>query len=121
VSAEARRVICRYLDRHRNQCTAEAVDELGEVLVCEHHLAMAMALLHRQTGLVYRQQHVRLGVWLIDYPGDKKVAEFVMPLDSSQTICLPATADSRIASERQYRIEILRPGVCQVNPGVDPV
>lgn len=37
---------CRYLRRGAaGQCTAEAVDELGEIMLCQHHLARTMELL----------------------------------------------------------------------------
>ena len=38
---------CRYLNRHGNQCTAEAVDDQGEVLLCVRHLAAAIELVRR--------------------------------------------------------------------------
>jgi hypothetical protein len=41
-----RRVVqCRYLGRHRQQCTAEAVDDQADVLLCTKHLARVMLLL----------------------------------------------------------------------------
>lgn len=36
---------CRYLRRNEEQCTAEVVDEHGELLICAKHLARAMELL----------------------------------------------------------------------------
>jgi len=36
---------CRYTNRHGNQCTAEAVDEQGELLLCVRHLAAAIELI----------------------------------------------------------------------------
>ena len=45
---------CRYLvtGKHDSldRCTAEAVDSLGEILLCTHHLALALELL-RSAGL----------------------------------------------------------------------
>jgi hypothetical protein len=39
---------CRYLRRGTaGQCTAEAVDGQGEIVLCTHHLARAMELLNR--------------------------------------------------------------------------
>ena len=38
---------CRYLRRNEQLCTAEAVDPVGEVLLCSKHLARAMQLLNR--------------------------------------------------------------------------
>lgn len=42
-----RAVRCRYLDRLSNQCTSEAVDPEGEVLLCVHHLGRALELVRR--------------------------------------------------------------------------
>lgn len=36
---------CRYLDVDANQCTAEAVDDQGEILLCTTHLARVLELL----------------------------------------------------------------------------
>lgn len=36
---------CRYLDRHGNRCTGEAVDDQGELLLCVRHLAAAIELI----------------------------------------------------------------------------
>lgn len=36
---------CRYLRRNDEQCTAEAVDPVGEVLLCTKHLGRAMEML----------------------------------------------------------------------------
>jgi hypothetical protein len=41
VSVPAR---CRMISR-REQCTGEAVDPLGEILICRRHLALAIELL----------------------------------------------------------------------------
>lgn len=38
-------VTCRYLRRSGDQCTGEAVDTEGEILLCSKHLARAMELL----------------------------------------------------------------------------
>lgn len=43
-----RYVTCRYSDRHGNQCTGQAVDAEGELLLCEKHLARALELLARK-------------------------------------------------------------------------
>lgn len=45
-----RLVRCRYLDIRANRCTAEAVDELGEILLCTHHLAKALEMLRRRAA-----------------------------------------------------------------------
>lgn len=37
---------CRVLNRHGNQCTAEAVDPTAELLICTRHLAAAQRLIH---------------------------------------------------------------------------
>ncbi|WP_165906273.1 hypothetical protein [Streptomyces sp. Z26] len=39
-----RRITCRYLKAYDTQCTAEAVDPGGEVLLCIRHLAAAQRL-----------------------------------------------------------------------------
>jgi hypothetical protein len=36
---------CRYLGRRGIQCTAEVVDDQGEIMLCQHHLARAVELL----------------------------------------------------------------------------
>ncbi len=38
---------CRYLRRNEQQCTAEAADQVGEILLCTKHLGRAMELLKR--------------------------------------------------------------------------
>lgn len=43
-------VRCRYLRRNEQQCTAEVVDELGEILLCTKHLGRAMELLNRHSA-----------------------------------------------------------------------
>ncbi|MET0520822.1 MAG: hypothetical protein ABW156_02440 [Jiangellaceae bacterium] len=43
---DTRIVLCRYLRRGtKGQCTAEAVDPDGEILLCAHHLARVLELL----------------------------------------------------------------------------
>lgn len=39
-----RLVICRYLRRDANRCTAEVTDAQGEILLCVEHLARALEL-----------------------------------------------------------------------------
>lgn len=49
---KARRLItCHYLGRHRNQCTAEAVDPDGEILLCISHLGRALELAGHLPGV----------------------------------------------------------------------
>lgn len=38
---------CRYLRRSHDQCTGEAADPNGEILLCPKHLARALELVHR--------------------------------------------------------------------------
>lgn len=45
-----RLVRCRYLRRNDEQCTGEAVDELGEILLCTKHLARALELVKARTA-----------------------------------------------------------------------
>lgn len=45
-----RRIRCRYLDRNDNRCTSEVVDEVGEILLCVHHLARALELIRRRAS-----------------------------------------------------------------------
>ncbi|MFI6329870.1 hypothetical protein ACIBBG_16405 [Micromonospora chersina] len=40
-----RLIRCRYLRRNNAQCTAEAVDPDGQVLLCTKHLARALQLI----------------------------------------------------------------------------
>lgn len=49
-----RRITCRYLRRDSNQCTGEAVDPDGEILLCTKHLARALQLVqvHMATASV---------------------------------------------------------------------
>jgi hypothetical protein len=42
-----RRTICRYLGKRGEQCTAEAVDPDGELLLCAEHLGRALQLIRR--------------------------------------------------------------------------
>lgn len=57
-----RLVRCRYLRRCGQQCTAEAAEPAGEILLCTRHLGEALALvraqrrqaLHRTIGRVER-------------------------------------------------------------------
>ena len=44
-----RRTTCRYLRRDNNQCTGEAVDPNGEILLCTKHLARALELVRAHT------------------------------------------------------------------------
>lgn len=46
----ARLVTCRYLNRHADQCTGEAVQPDAEVLLCTRHLAAAIEFL-RASGV----------------------------------------------------------------------
>lgn len=49
-----RRVTCRYLRRSDEQCTGEVTDEHAEILLCQKHLARALALIRasmRKTGI----------------------------------------------------------------------
>lgn len=45
-------VYCRYLNRVSDQCTGEAVDPDGEVLLCSKHLAAATELVRRRLEAV---------------------------------------------------------------------
>ena len=47
-----RRTTCRYLRRDSNQCTGEAVDPDGEILLCTKHMARAVVLM--QQGAMQR-------------------------------------------------------------------
>lgn len=44
----SRRTTCRYLRRDNNQCTGEAVDPEGEILLCTKHLARSIELVRAQ-------------------------------------------------------------------------
>lgn len=44
-----RRITCRYLNRHGDQCTGEAVDAQGEILLCVRHLGLALELVRART------------------------------------------------------------------------
>ena len=54
-------ITCRYTDRRGNQCTAEAVDPNGELLLCVRHLAAAIELIrtladkHPQIAMLTRR------------------------------------------------------------------
>ncbi len=52
--AAERIVRCRYLQAHPrhglNQCTSEAADPEGEILLCVRHLALAIELWHRRAA-----------------------------------------------------------------------
>lgn len=54
-----RLVRCRYLDRWADQCTAEAIDEHGEILLCTAHLARALEMLRRIDSQAPDRQHAR--------------------------------------------------------------
>ncbi|MDP9144590.1 MAG: hypothetical protein M3N43_07815 [Actinomycetota bacterium] len=41
---------CRMLDRHDNRCAAEALDPLGEALICARHAGAVLELVNRRTG-----------------------------------------------------------------------
>jgi hypothetical protein len=44
-----RKTICRYLrEGTKGQCTAEAVDPQGEIILCFTHLARAIELIQRK-------------------------------------------------------------------------
>ena len=45
-----RKTRCRYLKRDGNQCTAEAVDDTADVLLCAKHVALVMELLKDRLG-----------------------------------------------------------------------
>lgn len=53
---ETRVTRCRMLRRRGDQCTAEALDEMGEVLICLEHAALVIELISRAgdgvTGLL---------------------------------------------------------------------
>lgn len=46
----SRMVTCRYLRRNEQQCTGEAVDPDGDILLCTKHLARAMSLFKSAAG-----------------------------------------------------------------------
>lgn len=48
VTAAPRRVTCRMTDRHHDQCTGEALDPNGEVLICATHAAAVMRLVNER-------------------------------------------------------------------------
>lgn len=45
-----RRTTCRYLDRNANQCTAEAIDPEGEILICAKHAGRVLEMIRRRSG-----------------------------------------------------------------------
>ena len=46
---EANRIVrCRYQPDGSNPCTAEAVEAMGEIIMCAGHLAAALELLKRR-------------------------------------------------------------------------
>ncbi len=45
----ARRITCRMLGTTGDRCTAEAIDPLGDILICLHHAAAVMALINERT------------------------------------------------------------------------
>ncbi len=47
-AATARRVTCRMTDSHHDQCTGEAIDPDGEVLICLRHAAEVMRLVNER-------------------------------------------------------------------------
>ena len=50
---EARIVLCRYLCQGtQGQCTAEAVDPVGEILLCSKHLARTLELLRNANLMI---------------------------------------------------------------------
>lgn len=44
-----RRITCRYLRKDSNQCTAEAVDPSGEILLCIKHMARTIEMVRART------------------------------------------------------------------------
>lgn len=56
----ARIVRCRMLNAKSDQCTAEAVDPDGEIIICQSHLALALELLTVRTGLAADLDDVRV-------------------------------------------------------------
>lgn len=48
MTAPVRVARCRYLDRHQNRCTGEAVEEGAEIELCTKHLAYAWAMIRRR-------------------------------------------------------------------------
>jgi hypothetical protein len=48
--ASTRIVTCRYLGKRDVQCTAEAVDPDGALLICAHHLGRALEMVKERTG-----------------------------------------------------------------------
>lgn len=50
--AGERRTRCRYLVEHNDPCSGEAVDPVGEILLCARHLGLALELVNRRTALI---------------------------------------------------------------------
>lgn len=50
------KVFCRYLRLSDRQCTGEAVDPDGDVLLCSKHLARAMVMINGQRRAVIEQE-----------------------------------------------------------------
>ena len=46
-----RKIRCRMTTRLSNRCQAEAVDPLGEILICQRHLALALELAGHLPGI----------------------------------------------------------------------
>jgi hypothetical protein len=53
---------CRYTSKHQ-RCGNEAVDPVGEVLLCQHHLALTIELLaaHGYTVMLPKSSRPRSG------------------------------------------------------------
>jgi hypothetical protein len=45
---------CRYRRRNEEMCTGEAVDDLGEILLCPKHLARAIELVNARLAAARR-------------------------------------------------------------------
>lgn len=45
MTAPTRHKTCRYTRRNGDLCTAEAVDDLGEIVLCSRHMGLAVELL----------------------------------------------------------------------------
>lgn len=50
------KVFCRYLRLSERQCTGEAVDPEGDILLCSKHLARAMVMIESQRRTVIEQE-----------------------------------------------------------------
>lgn len=42
---------CRYTSRYGDRCTGQAVDDLGEIILCAFHLGLALEMLRRVGAL----------------------------------------------------------------------